>query len=396
VNGYWNAAARRCETCPAGTISSGGAVATCASDRCPPETARGPDGRCLPCDAGTHSAGGEAAICDAAPCSVDQLWDPIRGLCAACGAGRSSAGGFSAACFSDCAPNGWGTAALLAGDRTQPERSVDGSGRAARFADIGRLRWDAYGRRLVAYDGALRAIALDGTVSTVVTSSDLSSCNLGESAFDVDVAGGIAWFCAGTSSLTRRESDGRVVSFPVAWPVERFVRALAAAPSGGIVVGWSTRVCQDVGGACWKAGLSRLGRDGAVTDLWTSDARADLGGMSDLVVTGDGRVLVIDPEADVVHVIDPGKGREGLLVDALGATVPAAGRHAVADAAGRLFLGGRVIDPAGSTVAVFPTTDAGDAVALVGADDDLVRSVCTGAGALRRCELVFQTAVCAP
>jgi hypothetical protein len=396
TNGYWNASARRCETCAAGATSPGGNVTSCEAERCPPETARAFDGRCVPCPSGTHSAGGAATVCDAAACAADRYWDPVHGACSPCEAGRSSGGGFPSACTPDCAPQSWAAGTVLAGDRSQPERAVDGLGRAASFADVGRLRWDRAGQRLVAFDGAVRAIGLDGMVSTLVTATDLSLCNLGEGGVDVDVAGGIAWFCAGTSSLVRREPDGRVVSFPVAWSADRVVRTLASEPSGGVLVGWSTRVCQDAGGPCWKSGFARIDRTGGVSDVLTTDARADLGGMTDLVVTGDGRAFVIDPEAGVVHVLDLATGLEQLLVDGVGAPVAPEGRRAAVDAAGRLFVGGRVIDTGGTLVATYTTTDAGDAPGLAGADDDLVRSACSGAGALRRCELVLQAAVCAP
>jgi hypothetical protein len=301
-----------------------------------------------------------------------------------------------AACTSDCAPSSWSEAAALAGDRTRPERSVDGLAGAARFADVGRLRWDRSGGRLVAYDGAVRAIGPDGAVSTLVTAVELAACSLGESPMDVDVDGGVSWFCAGTSSLARLESDGRVVAFPVAWSAERLVRTLASEPSGGVVLGWSKRVCPDTDGPCWVAGLSRLDRTGGLTDVVTTVPRSDLGGMTDLMVMDDGGALVVDPDAATIHVFDLASGAERLLVDAQGAVIEPGGRHLARDAAGRILVGGRVFDVSGRVVGTYPTTDAGDALALAGADDDLVRGVCEGAGALRRCEIVVQRAVCAP
>jgi hypothetical protein len=77
--------------CAEGLVCVGGAclVPSCAVDEFFDAAARA----CTPCTAGTVSTGGDVAACTAIACDLDQFWDKARRACLPCDPGTKSEGG---------------------------------------------------------------------------------------------------------------------------------------------------------------------------------------------------------------------------------------------------------------------------------------------------------------
>ena len=398
--GFWNAANHRCETCRADTSSPGGNVTACKPDPCPPESLRdSATGRCLPCPEGAHSAGGEAQLCEAAACEAQHRWNALTGTCDACVEGRTSSGGFAMACSSACRVAGYGSSLRLTGDASSGETAVDGGGGTARLGPVRTLRTDAATGRLLLFDGALRAMSLDGAVTTLVGASAFAGCGLAESPFAVDGLGGLVWFCPDLRRLVTRRVDGATIETPVAWPSERLARAVAVSPDERIYVAWSYRTCEDAApAACWRAGISRVTREGALQDLWQTTAeRSDFGLVTDMVVEAGHNAYVADPDAGRVHVVDLAAGTEKPLANVAGTVWTITAHRLALDADGVLFASGRRFASDGRQLTPSsPAMDASAALALAGPNDDVYLTRCIDGTDGRSCELWRWQSRCAP
>lgn len=269
-----------------------------------------------------------------------------------------------------------------------PTPPVDGRGSEARFGAVTVVRTDRSTGTLVVYDGtamALRRVALDGEVTTLLTPEELCPAASVRAGHGVDSSGAIHWRCS-PATIGRRDPDGTVTHVP-----------LTGVPSGGIVQGLNVGrddrlyvVGSASDGGLWRPFVLRVSTDGTGEVVWTpSDPLPALSVPTDIVVAADSALAYMaDPNFRRIRRIDLVAGVMTDVLSPPGVALVTSDQRLALDGAGRLYTTGLVIAPGGLRVAELRALTAQTGIDVIGPDDDVVQADCATAMGWA-CELIL-------